>query len=66
METLTIKVVDGIQCPNGHSELTPETAGKPVDEWRFQIRAFKVSDNRGHWSECLICKRWFNDSGEWE
>lgn len=49
-----------ITCPNcGATELTPESAGKPVSEWQFQIKAFRVDD----WSHCLKCDCWFDLAG---
>lgn len=57
---MEIKVVASIECPAGHQE---------VDEnGRFQIRAFKVhlGDDRGWFSECTVCKRWFDENGDWE
>lgn len=52
-------------CPRCKSpEVVDNTL--PVDEWVFNIRAFRVDD----WSECLVCKRngeercWFNLNGE--
>lgn len=65
-ETLTITVhTEPMCCPRcGSPEVQDDTL--PVDEWVFNIRAFRVDD----WSECLVCKRngeercWFNLKGE--
>lgn len=61
MEELIIKVVPSITCPAGHQEVDPETG-------RYNIRAFKVhlDDGRGWYSECTVCKRWFDENGCWE
>lgn len=65
---MKIIVVDGVACPAGHTEVDPETAHLPILERKIQIRAFKVhlGDSRGWMSECLICKRWFDEQGNWE
>ncbi|RKY40185.1 MAG: hypothetical protein DRP85_09070 [Candidatus Makaraimicrobium thalassicum] len=48
-------------CPNcGASEV--DDCRKPVDEWKFQIKAFKVDD----WSHCLVCGCWFDLEGNIE
>jgi hypothetical protein len=74
-EDIVINVVPSITCPAGHTELQPGTEHLPFFDHRnpeaphklFQIRAFKVDmdDGRGWCSECLVCKRWFAEDGEW-
>ncbi len=65
-EEITINVhTEKMCCPRcGSPEVVDDTL--PVDQWRFNIRAFRVDD----WSECLVCKAngerkcWFNRKGE--
>lgn len=62
--TITVETTP-LCCPRcGSSEVANPDA--PVDEWVFNIRAYRVDD----FSECLVCKRagfreyWFNKVGE--
>ena len=56
-----------VQCPKcGAYEVANPDA--PMAEWRLNIRACKVVDARGSWSQCLVCaangdakKGWFCD-----
>lgn len=55
---------DEFQCPRCEAvEVNSQTN-------LLQIRAFKVSDKNGCWSQCLICKdmghreTWFNEVGD--
>ena len=51
-------IVEGLTCANcGAPEVEDETL--PVDQWRFNIRAFRVDD----WSECRKCGCWFDLQG---
>lgn len=57
-EALTIIVTDSLTCPNcGAPEVQNPDA--PVAEWRFNIRAHRVVDEAGSWSECRACDQWF-------
>ncbi len=53
----------GIRCPKGHTELTPSSMGKPISEARWMIRPFKVQDEHGDWSECMVCAGVLNADG---
>lgn len=70
MVDINISIVPSVDCPAGHTELDPTTAN-PDGSWRpgarFQIRAFRVQTRDGmNWSECTVCKRWFDENGRWE
>lgn len=55
MSNLKIHVVSGVTCPKcGAPELNPafERFGEPGS---CLIRAFKVVDEHGSWSQCLVC-----------
>ena len=46
-----------IHCPQcGHPEIDPD------DENRAFIRAFKVFDEHGSWSQCLVCSGYYSKS----
>lgn len=52
--TITVK---SVQCPVcGSPEIDPATAHLPAMEQKLLIRGFKVGDEHGWWSECLVCK----------
>lgn len=60
-ETITVHIYDGLTCPKcGAKEI--EDNSLPVDEWVFNIRAFRVDD----WSNCNKCGCWFNKEGKIE
>jgi len=53
-----IIVTEGLDCPNcGAPEVEDESL--PVDQWKFNIRAYRVDD----WSECRKCGCWFDMEG---
>jgi ribosomal protein S27AE len=63
---MKIVVTENLICPRcGAEEVEDSTL--PVKEWRFNIRAYKVSDDKGvWWSQCMVCaeagekgKGWF-------
>ena len=53
---VTIKVVDGIQCPScGSEEMHPNGN-------RVLIRAFRIQDLDGYWwSQCLVCSELYDE-----
>lgn len=56
-----VVVTDALTCPNcGAPEVEDRTL--PVEQWRFNIRAFRVDD----WSECRKCGCWFDQAGNIE
>lgn len=57
-QPITITVTEGLTCTNcGAPEV--ENPDAPVSEWRFNIRAYRVTDEHGAWSECRKCGEWF-------
>jgi hypothetical protein len=44
-----------LYCPKGHG---PEI--HPKDENKALIRAFKVFDEKGAWSQCLVCSGYYD------
>jgi hypothetical protein len=63
---MELKVTESLTCPKcGSDEVANPTA--PVEEWTFNIRAYRVCDSYGiWWSQCLVCvatgdkdKGWF-------
>lgn len=60
-QDLKITVVDGLQCPTcGAGELHPADADKPIGEKRWLLRPFKVGDEHGWWSQCLVCSGFYD------
>lgn len=45
-----------LKCPTcGNGEMHPT-------EHKLLIRAFKVTDARGHWSQCLVCAGYYDSA----
>jgi len=63
---MKLRVVDNLECPNcGAPELHPDHSNdKPVEEWIWVIRPFKVTDlNNICWSQCMVCAgAWSKDA----
>lgn len=59
------------KLPNNHPDDRPwcprcRATERHADGKHVQIRGYKVSDEEGHWSQCLVClsngfRSWFND-----
>lgn len=59
---MRIIVTDSITCPRcGAGELVNPDA--PITEWHWQIRPNKVCDDKGWWSQCLVCAGYYDKPG---